>query len=215
MTTRYLPDVHIERQATRLLNRYEREFEAVTEPPVPVEDIADGLLELGILWDSVTEAAGTSTLAGLEPRECMIKFNESRRQVFEETPGLYNTVLGHEVGHWQLHVDHDLAAQQQLPNLDHVYECLYQESACTQGTKETQAHRFMAILLMPYHLLWEAVSDVELTSWPNLYRLRELFQVTISALTIRLERLGVLYVATDGQLYPSLQEYHGQTRLAL
>ena len=93
MTTRYLPDVHIERQATRLLNRYEREFEAVTEPPVPVEDIADGLLELGILWDSLTEAAGTSTLAGLEPHERMIKFNEAHRQVFEETPGLYNTVL--------------------------------------------------------------------------------------------------------------------------
>ena len=53
MTTRYLPDVHIERQAARLLNRYEREFEAVTELPVPVEDIADVLLELGILWGSV------------------------------------------------------------------------------------------------------------------------------------------------------------------
>ena len=215
MTTRYLPDVHIERQATRLLNRYEREFEAVTEPPVPVEDIADGLLELGILWDSLTEAAGTSTLAGLEPHERMIKFNEARRQVFEETPGLYNTVLGHEVGHWEMHVEHNLAAQQQLPNLDQVYECLYQESTCTQGPKETQAHRFMAFLLMPSNLLWEAISDVELTSWPNLYRLRELFQVTISALTIRLERLGVLYVAADGQLYPTLQEYHGQTRLAL
>ena len=215
MTTRYLPDVHIERQATRLLNRYEREFEAVTEPPVPVEDIADGLLELGILWDSLTEAAGTSTLAGLEPHERMIKFNEARRQVFEKTPGLYNTVLGHEVGHWEMHVEHNLAAQQQLPNLDQVYECLYQESTCTQGPKETQAHRFMAFLIMPSNLLWEAVSGVELTSWPNLYRLRELFQVTIPALTIRLERLGVLHVAADGQLYPSLQEYHGQTRLAL
>ena len=215
MTTRYWPDVHIERQAIRLLNRYERAFEAVTEPPVPVEDIADGLLELRILWDSVTEAAGTSTLAGLEPHERMIKFNEARRQVFEETPGLYNTVLGHEVGHWEMHVDHNLAAQQQLPNLDQVYECLYQESTCAQGPKETQAHRFMAFLLMPSQLLWEAIRDVDLTSWTNLYRLRELFQVTISVLTIRLERLGVLYVATDSRLYPSLQEYHGQTRLAL
>ena len=215
MTTRYLPDGHIERQATRLLNRYERELEAVTEPPVPVEDIADGLLDLRILWDALPESAGTSTLAGLNPPERMIKFNESRQQVFQETPGLYNTVLGHEIGHWDLHVDHSLAAQQQFPELDQVYECLYQESTCTQGPNETQAHRFMAFLLMPSQLLWEAIRDVDLTSWPNLYRLRELFQVTISALTIRLERLGVLYVATDGQLYPSLQEYHGQTRLAL
>ena len=215
MTTRYLPDVHIERQATRLLNRYEREFEAVTEPPVPVEDIADVLLELGILWGSVSEAVGTSTLAGLEPNERMIKFNESRRQVFEETPGLYNTVLGHEIGHWELHIDQNLTAQQQLPSLGQSYECLYQESTCTRGPKETQAHRFMGFLLMPSSLLWEAIRDVDLTNWTNLYRLLELFQVTISALTIRLERLGVLYVATDSQLYPSLQEYHGQTRLAL
>ena len=120
MTTRYLPDVHIEKQATRLLNRYEREFKAVTEPPVPVEDIADGLLDLRILWDTLPESAGTSTLGGLNPPERMIKFNESRQQVFQETPGLYNTVLGHEVGHWEMHVDHNLAAQQQLPNLDQV-----------------------------------------------------------------------------------------------
>ena len=73
----------------------------------------------------------------------------------------------------------------------------------------------MGFLLMPSSLLWEAIRDVELTNWTNLYRLRELFQVTISALKIRLERLDVLYVARDGQLYPSSQEYHGQTRLAL
>ena len=213
MTTRYLPDVHIERQVTRLLNRYEREFEAVTEPPVPVEDIADGLLDLRILWDALPEAAGTSTLAGLDPDERMIKFNESRRNVIEETPGLYNTVLGHEIGHWELHVDTG-GPQQQLPQFAQVYECLYQETTCTRGPKETQAHRFMGFLLMPSSLLWEAIRAVEITTWPNLYRLRELFQVTISALRIRLERLGVLYVAADGQLYPSLQEYHGQTRLA-
>ena len=104
---------------------------------------------------------------------------------------------------------------EQLPNLDQHYECLYQESACTKGPKEIQAHRFMGFLLMPTNLLWEAGRDTELTSWPNLYKLRGLFEVTISALTIRLEQLGVLYVSEDKQLYPSKQEYHGQTRLAL
>ena len=215
MTVRYLPDSQIEREALNLLNRYESEFGAVAKPPVPVEEIADGLLDLRILWDSVSEAAGTSTLAGLEPGERLIKFNESRRQVFDDTPGLYNTVLGHELGHWELHVDHNLVAQQLLPRFDQVYECIYQEATSTQGPRETQAHRFMGFLLMPSSLLWEAIRDLELTSWPDLYRLRKLFQVTISALTIRLERLGVLYVATDGLLYPSLQEYHGQKRMRL
>ena len=215
MTVQYLPDARIEAKAIQLLNRYGPEYGTVTRPPIPVEEIADNLLELGILWGSVWEAAGTTTLAGLEPSERMIKFNESRRQVFEETPGLYNTVLGHEIGHWDLHVDHTLGAQRQLPNMDQHYECLYHDSTCTRGPKEIQAHRFMGFLLMPTSLLWEAVRDTELTSWPNLYRLRDHFKVTISALTIRLEQLGVLYVSRDGQLYPFKREYHGQTRLAL
>ena len=171
-------------------------------------------LDLRLLWDSVAESPGTTVLAGLDPDKRMIKFNESRRQVIEETQGLYYTVLGHEIGHWELHVDPEMASQQQLPQLEETYECLYQESTCTRGPKETQAHRFMGFLLMPPHLLQEAIRDVELANWVNLYRLRDLFQVTISALRIRLERLGVLYVASDGQLYPSQQEYHGQTRLA-
>ena len=98
MTVRYLPDARIEAKAIQLLNRYESEYDTVAGPPIPVEEIADNLLELGILWGSVSEAAGTTTLAGLEPDEGMIKFNERRRQVFEETPGLYNTVLGSRNG---------------------------------------------------------------------------------------------------------------------
>ena len=214
MTARYLPDARIEDKALRLLNQYGMDFGAVEMPPVPVEDIADGLLDLRLLWESMIESPGTTVLAGLDPNKRIIKFNESRRQVIEETQGLYNTVLGHEIGHWELHVDPEIASRQQLPQLEGTYQCLYQESTCTLGSKETQAHRFMGFLLMPSYLLREAIRDVELTNWVNLYTLRDLFQVTISALRIRLERLGVLYVASDGQLYPSQQEYHGQTRLA-
>ena len=65
----YLPDARIETKAIQLLNRYESEYDAVTGPPIPVEEIADNLLELGVLWGSVSEAAGTTTLAGLEPKE--------------------------------------------------------------------------------------------------------------------------------------------------
>ena len=81
-----------------------------------------------------------------------------------------------------------------------------------EGNPSSQVYVLSANALQ---LLWDSVRDIELTSWPNLYRLRDLFEVTISALTIRLERLGVLYVSKDGQLYPSRQEYHGQTRMAL
>ena len=52
---------------------------------------------------------------------------------------------------------------------------------------------------MPAHVLLEAVRNVDILSWPVLYELRDRFQVTITALKVRLERLGLLYVAEDGR----------------
>ncbi len=79
--------------------------------------------------------------------------------------------------------------------------------------RETQAHKFMGYLLMPAPLVRDAVAGVDLMQWPELYRLRDLFRVTISALTIRLEQLGRLYVDPNGTLHPSRAESQGQTRL--
>ena len=47
---------------------------------------------------------------------------------------------------------------------------------------------------MPAPLLRETIQGVDLLNWPNLYRLRNLFQVTITALTVRLTRLNLLDV---------------------
>ena len=215
MNTRFLPDIHIESLATRLLGRYGAEFGHSAVPPIPVEDIADGLLDLRILWNAIVEPTGESILAGLNPDSRTIVFNDTRRRIIEDTHGLYNTVLAHEIGHWEMHVNHRVDAQQPLPRFDQDYDCLYQEAPSIQNPKEAQAHKFMGFLLMPSYLLSEAIRGVELTNWAHLYRLRDLFQVTISALRIRLELLGVLYVSSDGQLYNSVQEYHGQTRMAL
>ena len=83
--------------------------------------------------------------------------------------------------------------------------------ACTDNPgpggdpKERQAHQFMGFLLMPSHLLRETIRDVDLLSWQNLYELRDLFQVTITVLTVRLARLNLLYISDDRKLYPSRQ----------
>ena len=71
----------------------------------------------------------------------------------------------------------------------------------------------MGLLLMPSSLLREAIRDIDLLSWPNLYALRDLFQVTLTALTVRLAKLNLLYIADDKQLYPSRQVYAGQMAL--
>ena len=213
MTTKFLTDAQLEDMAAGLLGRYESLFGAVTGPPVPVERILEDVLDLRILWDSIPEPPGQSVLAALEPGSKTVVFNESRRALIDETKGLYNTVLAHEAGHWEAHVDHGQLAQRSLPDFDGGFSCLFRSSGPGQEPREVQAHKFMGFLLMPSHALSEAVQTADLLIWPGLYHFRERFQVTITALKIRLERLSLLYVAADGQLYPSRQEYAGQLRL--
>ena len=212
MNARFLSDTQLEDMAGRLLARYESLYGAVSYPPVPVERILEDALDLSILWDKVSEQPGQFILAELDSSSKTVVFNESRRTLITETPGLYYTVLAHEAGHWEVHVDHGLLAQSPLPGFERDFKCLYRSSGPGQDPREVQAHRFMGFLLMPADVLLEAVRDVDIPSWPVLYELRDRFQVTITALKVRLERLGLLYVAEDGKLHPSRQEYEGQMR---
>ena len=198
--------------AGRVLRRYQSRCGAVSRPPVPVERILEDVLDLSILWDEIPELPGQSILAALDSSSKTVIFNESRRTLITDTPGLYYTVLAHEAGHWEVHVDHGLLTQLPLPNFEREFSCLYRSSGPGQDLREVQAHRFMGFLLMPSDVLLEAVRDVDLISWPVLYKLRDRFKVTITALKVRLERLGLLYVTEDGNLYPSRQEYEGQIR---
>ena len=162
MTSKFLADAEIERRANRLLGRYEAQYEPISNPPIPVERILEDVLDLGILWDTIPEEPGQSILAGLDPNNKTVVFNESRLALIEETPGLYNTVLGHEAGHWEAHVDPALLDQTPLPHFDREFGCLFRRSGPGQDPKERQAHKSMAFLLMPASLLLESIQDVDL-----------------------------------------------------
>ena len=215
MTNSFLAESELERMANRLLARYEGRYGPIDRPPVPVESILEDILDLSILWDAVPEKPGQSILAGLDPNNRTVVFNETRLALIEETPGLYYTVLAHEAGHWEAHVDPALLDQTPLPRFEREFGCLYRQSGPGGDPKERQAHQFMGFLLVPSHLLRESIRDVDLLSWQNLYELRDLFQVTITALTVRLARLNLLYVSDDRKLYPSRQVYDGQMPLNL
>ena len=58
-------------------------------PPVPVERILEDVLDLSILWDDISEPPHQSILAALEPGSKTVVFNESRRMLLTDTPGLY------------------------------------------------------------------------------------------------------------------------------
>ncbi len=215
VANRFLSDAELERLANRLLARYEERYGPIACPPVPVESTLEDVLDLSILWDTVPEKPGQSILAGLDPNNRTVVFNETRLTLIDETPGLYNTVLAHEAGHWEAHVDLALLNQAALPDLERDFGCLYRQSGPGGDPRERQAHQFMGFLLLPSHLLFEAIREVDLLNWPNLYALRDLFQVTITALTVRLAKLDLLYISDDRKLYPSRQVYDGQMPLAL
>ena len=105
MTNSFLSEAALERMANRLLARYEDRYGTIDYPPVPVESVLENILDLGILWDTVPEKPGQSILAGLDPNNRTVVFNETRLELIEETPGLYNTILAHEAGHWEAHFD--------------------------------------------------------------------------------------------------------------
>jgi len=76
-------------------------------------------------------------------------------------------------------------------------------------------NRYAAAILMPKDLLRAEVDKIDRTRWSNLYRIAEQFDVTISALKVRLQQLGLLYMAKDGRLHESPTHAEGQISLPL
>src|SRR5579859_3166460 len=61
----FVPDAALEIRAGQLLQRYTQAYGPVTEFPVPVEHIADLLLELDLLWEPIPDGPAVWTLAYL------------------------------------------------------------------------------------------------------------------------------------------------------
>ena len=208
----FIPENELEQSAYTLLARYEREIAPIAALPVPVEEIADFLLELGIEWLDIPDTDDEPILAYLHPASKTIRFNERRLPYFEQYPGTYQYTLAHEIGHYQLHLtpapaqSGDTAAPGQAQ--------LRRYRAASPDRREWQAEQFASYLLMPAHLLLPAVEGVELHHWPALYRLRDQFGVSLTALRIRLERLGMLHLAANGRLYASQEAATADLRRA-
>jgi hypothetical protein len=201
----------IERRAGELLAKYETMAGTALASPIPIERIAEDLIDLQILWQTLPESENETILAGLSPRKKLVVFNENRLPLFDKTPGLYRTVLAHEIGHWELHVDKASVNQQPMPGMVEQLQFLFRSEK--QSWDERNAHLFMSHLLMPEALLNPLIRNVRDFDWPFLYRLRDMLQVTISVLRIRLERKGLLYVDPDGEIHRSRGEYNGQVRM--
>jgi len=232
----------IEERTSARLAEYHRMTGWEIEPPVPVELLAERLFDLRLLYEPFVDAPGFFVPAAFEPATRTIVVNENHRAAFDDKPGLERFSVGHEVGHWDLFESNadkssgslfgDTATGTRMncrtvgniearfiPGIwrdDGSYEVLsYLERVTDSPTVASAVNRYAGALLMPRNLLREFFDFYDITSWTCLRAVAESFGVSISALKVRLEKLGWVCVAADGSLVKcSREEYAGQQRIS-
>jgi hypothetical protein len=224
----------IEEKAEQRLAEYERLAGPLLTPPVPLEKLLHAIYGLTPLWDEIEELSGETVLGGLKPDERLIVLNDKHIGLFEEKPGLERSTLGHEAGHWEFHVDKGTLDHPCLferhRGLSHRRNSgtgeieIFAGSDCTaqyleavrrrdSSEEERVVNRFAAALNMPRKLILQAQSECNFLQWRELYDLVPVFDVTISALTTRLQQLNLIYIDENRKIHRSREEAMGQIRL--
>lgn len=230
----------IERIAVQRLLEFEHEMEKPLSIPVDVEKFGDLVLGLSILWEAIEELPGEEVLGGLKADERLIVMNERRLPALQAKSGRLRLTLGHEMGHWDLFVDKSKLDHPSLfdatPGMfgyrstasGRLVQVMTKLLSCEEGREilrkiharadkpdeARSVNRYAAAILMPREIIVEDAGKIDRTRWPNLYRLAERYDVTISALVVRLEQLDMLCLdQATKTLYPSRDAATGQGRL--
>ncbi len=236
---RILRNQEIEEIAQSRLAELQRELGRPLSPPIPIDLIAEQVLGLDFLWEPIDELPGEKIFGGLIAKKRLIVINENRKELFAEKPGLERSTKGHEMGHWDLFIDKgsldhptlfdvdgdgpfafrsspagDVAIIKMLDRDREGQELLRKIQSRADEPDEARAvNRYAAALSMPVDLIRAEALKIDRTHWPNLYRLAEKYEVTISALRVRLEQLGLLFVDEQGKLYEPRDAASGQQML--
>jgi hypothetical protein len=233
----------IEDVTTHRIHEYEAKAGVSVTLPVPIENIVEQGLGLDFDWDVIEERPGEQILGGLDAANRKILLNEAHADLFEQKPGLLRSTIGHEAGHWEVDIDRSKFGQPGLfesdgspvvfrhaSKADKVIEVLLTRSLhddrayklykkLTEGQDSPEVRsavdRYQSALLMPKWLMIEAAERYDLTNWRlGLYPLAEEAQVNISNLTVRLQRLGLIYMRDGNKtIYRSRDEFTGQKKL--
>jgi Zn-dependent peptidase ImmA (M78 family) len=223
------------------LAEYERQTGHKVQPPVPVELLIEQVFDLRLCYDSIDGVPGLSVFGCLSPAKRTVYVNEVYRALFDEKPGLERFTIAHEAGHWDLFEQNTDTATGVLFNGpaqdvvlcrtrsgvpvkfikglwmdDDKFEVLsYLQRRKDSPTVASAVDRYASAMLMPRSLLLPAFRAANVRTWPELYAIRDRFQVSITALVIRLERLKQIFVTEEKQLFlGTREEYEGQQRIA-
>jgi Zn-dependent peptidase ImmA (M78 family) len=156
----------------------------ITEPPVPVEQLAQNVgavisyqpFEAEDISGLLYRAAGSAPVIGVNSN------NSKARQRF---------TIGHELGHLALHQGHELI-------LERLVRLNFRDatSSTASDEEEIEANHFAAELLMPQDLLRHSLNVLlqgrPLSDLEVVRRLARRFEVSQSAMEYRLTGLGML-----------------------
>jgi IrrE N-terminal-like domain len=156
----YVPDEVIEKDAEVLLADYARARGVAIEPPIPIDDIIEKYLKIGIEFDDMHRRFSVPRSGlGFGPDILGAIFFDQKRIVIDESldpdanpakEGRYRYTAAHEVGHWQLHqalFGKDPAQTSLLEtNTSPSVVC---RSSQAKARIEVQADLYASCLLMP------------------------------------------------------------------
>jgi hypothetical protein len=237
---RFWRNEHIERRAEERLAQLASSLGRPISPPIPVDHFIEHVLELDFLWDLIEERPGEVILGAIAPRSRKIVINEKHVGLFGQRPGLERFTKLHESGHWDLltdqaAVDHPqllggndaggpVSFRQSRNGLLHVLKALCMtkvgvdfvcdlRSRADDPYEKRVVNRYAAAVLIPRLLLGEDVERKRPQGWPDVYRLAERYEVTPTAMKVRLNELGLVYIDESGAFHRSKAEAAGQQPL--
>ena len=224
----FLPEKRIEDQTQLLLDEWAENHPAISEPPVPVEDILELHLELQFcVADLQTELGYPDVPGGIWFGDRMIKVDQSLDPLM--TPkllGRYRFTVAHEVGHWRLHRQHLMEDPSAKSLFEANCEPAFVQRSSANPPEEIQANAFAARVLTPRQLVYDAWSQwrgddmpVAISDLPVGDRhsdrqaneemamdrfckpLAERFEVSAEAMRYRLQKLDLLVKKVQPRLF--------------
>jgi hypothetical protein len=233
---RFWRNEHIESRAEERLAQLAKRLGRAITPPVPTDHFIEHVLELDFLWDKIEERPGEMILGAINPKGRQIVMNDTHAELFCEKEGLERFTKLHEAGHWDLltdqaSIDHPrllddnesglVAFRHSRAGLLHVLKALCTSndgvqyicdlrSRADDPDEKRVVNRYAGAVLIPRQLLREDVDRRRPQGWPDVYRLAERYEVTVTAMKVRLNQLELVYIDEHGTFHRSKAEAGGQ-----
>lgn len=168
----YVPDEAIEKDAQALLAEYAHARDVTIEAPIPIDDIVEKHLKIGIEFDDTHRLFGVPRSGiGFDPDILGAIFFEQKRIVIDESldpdenpakEGRYRYTAAHEVGHWRLHrhlFGKGDPAQSSLLDANAPPSVICRTSQA-KARIELQADLYASCVLMPRKLVFAAWDEI-------------------------------------------------------